>query len=78
MASIKVYMKNEDEYKVIGTPSVPKELSKQFLNPDTGETFYYIDRDYGLGRGFISKMDFRNSLSQWPDMCRINIKINRT
>lgn len=78
MASIKVYLKEDPEEKIIGTPSVKKEMSKQFLNPDTGETLYYIDRDYGMKIGLISKMDFRNTLDGWPDMCRINIKINRT
>lgn len=71
-------MKEDPEEKIIGTPSIRKELSKQFLNPDTGETLYYIDKDHGLKRGLQSKMDFRNTLASNPNMCRITIKIKRT
>ena len=58
--------------------SVSKELSKKFINPDTNEVLYYIDRDWGFKRGLQSLMDFRNPLTMDPNMVRINIKLNRT
>ena len=76
-ASIKVFMKNEDkEKKIIGTPKVPTEMSKCFTKKD-GKKIYYIDKDYGIKQGLMSKMDFRNPLTTNPDMCEITIKIDR-
>jgi hypothetical protein len=76
-ASIKVFMKGEDkEKKIVGTPKVPKEMSKCFTKED-GTQLYYIDKDYGIKHGLMSKMDFRNPLVTNPDMCKITIKIER-
>ena len=65
-----------DEFK-IRRVSVSKELSKKFINTETNETLYYIDRDHGLKRGLQSIMDFRNPLSVDPNMVRVNVKLDR-
>ena len=65
-----------DEIK-IRRVSVSKELSKKFINTETNETLYYIDRDHGLKRGLQSIMDFRNPLSVDPNMVRVNVKLDR-
>lgn len=69
---------SDDNIPILRVISVSKNLSKQFFNPDTGETLYYIDRDYGLKRGLQPYMDFRNPLSIDPNMVRINLSIRRT
>lgn len=77
MASIKVFMTNEDKpKKIVGTPEVPKDVSKCFTKDD-GTKLYYIDKDYGLKHGLESKMDFTKTLTINPKMCQITIKIKR-
>jgi len=77
MASIKVYMKNEEQpKKIIGTPEVPIEQSKCFTKLD-GTKLYYIDKDYGIKQGLSSKMEFNKTLATNPKMCEITIKIKR-
>lgn len=71
-------MSEESEVKKIHLLSVSKELSKKFINPDTDEVMYFIDRDHGLKRGLQSVMDFRNPLTIDPNFVRINVKLNRT
>ena len=76
-AQIKVFMKNEEkEPKIVGTPRVPKSVSKSFLKKD-GSKLYYVDKDYGIKHGLISKMNFKNILATNPNMCEITIEIDR-
>lgn len=78
MASIKVFMKNEDkEKKIVGTPNVPKALSKKMSKPD-GTVMYFVQKDYGVKNGLMSKMNFRTEHPVETDMCEITIKIERT
>ena len=77
MASIKVFMTNEDKpKKIVGTPEVPISESKCFTKED-GTKLYYINKDYGLKHGLDSKMDFTKPLEVNPKMCRITIPIKR-
>ena len=77
MASIKVYMENEEkEKKIVGIPEVPIAKSKKLQGQD-GRIIYYIDKSYGIKNGLSSKMQFNNLLPINPKMCEISIEINR-
>ena len=76
-ASIKVFMKGEEkEKKIIGTPDVPISMSKKFSKED-GTVLYYVHKDWGIKRGLMSKMDFKNELVTDDSFCLITIDINR-
>ncbi len=78
MASIKVFMKDEETDKpVIGIPQVPKKLSKQLSNQDGTETIYFVDKNYGLSNGLKSAMNFSILHPMSPNMCEIKCKIER-
>ena len=76
MASIKVYMTNEEKpKKIIGTPEVPKEMSKCLQG--SGKKLYYIDKSYGIKHGLQSKMEFNRLHPVDNKMCEITIEIKR-
>jgi hypothetical protein len=77
MASIKVYMKEQKELKIKGTPKVESKLSKKLIHPTTGETVYYIDKNEGMRLGLMSKMNFTNLHPLAQNMCEITIEIER-
>ena len=78
MASIKVFMKDEEKDKpVIGIPQVPKKLSKQLSNQDGTETVYFVDKNYGLSNGLATAMNFSILHPMSPNMCEIKCKIER-
>jgi len=77
MSSIKVYMKEQKEIKIKGTPKVDSKLSKKLIHPTTGEVVYFIDKTEGLDRGFIDKMNFKNIHPIAQNMCEITIEIER-
>ena len=78
MASIKVFMKDEETDKpVIGIPQVPKKLSKQLSNQDGTETIYFVDKNYGLSNGLKLAMIFSILHPMSPNMCEIKCKIER-
>lgn len=77
-ASIKVYMKNEQkEQRIVGTPKVPKEQSKQLQSIATGQLIYYIDRNYGIANGLKSKMKLADWYPSDDRFCEITIPIER-
>ena len=77
MASIKVFMTNEEkEEKIIGTPEVPKAKSK-VLKGGNGNLIYFIDKGYGIKNGLSAKMKFNTLLPTNPKMCEITIEIDR-
>jgi|TARA_B110000908_G_scaffold9361_1_gene11430 hypothetical protein len=78
MASIKVFMKDEEREKpVVGIPKVPKKLSKQLTNPDGTQTVYFIDKNYGLTNGLKSAMNFSILHPMSSNMCEIKCEIER-
>jgi hypothetical protein len=77
MASIKVYMKEEKEKVIKGTPKVSMTLSKKLLHPSTGDEIFFIDKNEGLRLGLMSKMNFKTLCPIAPNMCEITIKIER-
>ena len=78
MASIKVFMKDEEKDKpVTGIPQVPKKLSKQLSNQDGSETVYFVDKNYGLSNGLKSAMNFSILHPMSPNMCELKCKIER-
>ena len=78
MASIKVFMKDEEREKpVVGIPKVPKKLSKQLTNPDGTQTVYFIDKNYGLTNGLKSAMNFSIIHPIYSNMCEIQCEIER-
>lgn len=78
MASIKVYMKNEDkEVQIKGTPRVPFSKSAKLSKEDGSKTIYFVDKDYGLKNGLISKMNFKIIHPTRPNLCEITIPIER-
>ena len=76
-ASIKVYMKEEKEKKIVGTPKVDSKLSKKLIHPSTGEIVYYVDKNEGMRLGLITKMNFKNIHPIAQNMCEITIEIER-
>lgn len=78
MASIKVFMKDEEKEKpVVGIPQVPKKLSKQLKTADGTETVYFVDKNYGLANGLKSAMNFSILHPISPNMCEIKCEIER-
>jgi len=78
MASIKVFMKDEEREKpVVGIPKVPKKLSKQLKTADGTETVYFIDKNYGLSNGLKPAMNFSILHPISPNMCEIKCEIER-
>jgi hypothetical protein len=78
MASIKVYMKNEEgEKKIKGTPKVPSKLSAKLSKEDGSKTIYFIDKDFGIKEGLMSKMDFKVIHPTRANLCEITIPIER-
>ena len=78
MASIKVFMKEEEREKpVVGLPQVPKKLSKQLKTADGTETVYFIDKNYGLSNGLKPAMNFSILHPISPNMCEIKCEIER-
>ena len=78
MASIKVYMKNEEsEKKIKGTPKVPISLSAKLSKEDGSKTIYFVDKDFGIKQGLSSKMKFNILHPTRPNLCEITIPINR-
>lgn len=76
-ASIKVYMKEEKEKKIKGIPQVPTELSAKLVKEDGSNTIFFIDKDYGIKMGLMSKMDFKITHPSKPNLCEIKIPIER-
>lgn len=78
MASIKVYMKNEEREKQIkGTPKVPFSKSAKLSKEDGSKTIFFVDKDYGLKNGLSSKMNFKVLHPTRPNLCEITIPIER-
>ncbi len=76
MASIKFIHRDDEELKITGKEVVPKELSAKLTN-SKGEVIYYVDRNYGLGKGWISKMNFKNSHPLKPNLVELKFEIER-
>jgi len=77
-ASIKVFMKGEEEDKpVIGIPQVPKKLSKQLSNQEGTKKVYFVDKNYGLSNGLKSAMNFSILHPMYQNMCEVNCEIER-
>ena len=76
-ASIKVYMKEEKERVIKGVPQVPVSLSAKLSKEDGSKTVFFIDKDYGIKAGLISKMDFKIIHPSRPNLCEIKIPIER-
>lgn len=78
MASIKVYMKNEEKEKVIkGTPQIPSNLSAKLSKMDGNQVIYFVDKDFGIKQGLSSKMKFNSTHPSRPNLCEIIIPIER-
>ena len=77
MASIKVFMTNEDKEKeIVGTPRVSKKLSKKLTKKD-GTIIYFIQKDHGIKQGLMSKMNFRTLHPIDTKFCEITIELER-
>ena len=77
MTSIHVYMEDDDEAKIVGTPKVSSKLSKKLLHPTTGNEMFFIDKNEGMRLGLINKMNFKNIHPIATNMCEITINIER-
>jgi hypothetical protein len=71
MASIKVYMKDEKERKIKGTPQVPTSLSAKLSKEDGSKSIFFIDKDFGIKNGLSSKMRFNIIHPTRPNLCEI-------
>lgn len=77
MASIKVYMKEEREKVIKRTPRVPVNLSAKLVKEDGSKTIHFIDKDFGIKEGLMSKMNFKIIHPTRPNLCEITIPIER-
>lgn len=76
-ASIKVYMKDEKERVIKGTPQVPTSLSAKLSKEDGSKSIFFIDKDFGIKNGLSSKMRFNILHPTRPNLCEIIIPIER-
>lgn len=76
-ASIKVYMKEEKEKVIKRTPRVPVNLSAKLVKEDGSKTIYFINKDFGIKEGLMSKMNFKIIHPTRPNLCEITIPIER-
>lgn len=76
-ASIKVYMKEEKEKVIKRTPRVPINLSVKLVKEDGSKTIYFINKDFGIKEGLMSKMNFKIIHPTRPNLCEITIPIER-
>jgi hypothetical protein len=76
-ASIKVYMKDEKERVITGTPQVPFSLSAKLSQLNGNQVVYFIDKDYGIKNGLSSRMKFYSLHPTRPNLCEITIPIER-
>ena len=76
-ASIKVYIKDEKEKVIKGTPLVPISLSAKLSKEDGSKSIFFIDKDYGIKHGLSSKMRFNILHPTRPNLCEIIIPIER-
>jgi len=73
--TIKVFMKNEEKEKpIIGVPKINREYVKTATKSD-GTKMVFINKDHGIKRGFMSKMDFKTTHPLHPSFCVITIPI---
>lgn len=71
-------MKNEEREKQIkGTPKVPFSKSAKLSKEDGSKTVFFVDKDYGLKNGLMSKMNFKILHPTRPNLCEITIPIER-
>ena len=77
MASIKVYMKDEKERVIKGTPQVPISLSAKLSKEDGSKSIFFIDKDFGIKNGLSGKMRFNILHPTRPNLCEIIIPIER-
>lgn len=76
-ASIKVYIKEEKEKVIKGTPQVPLSLSAKLTKEDGSKSIFFIDKDFGIKNGLSSKMKFNILHPTRPNLCEIIIPIER-
>ena len=76
-ASIKVYIKEEKERVIKGTPQVPLSLSAKLSKEDGSKSIFFIDKDFGIKNGLSSKMKFSILHPTRPNLCEITIPIER-
>jgi len=77
MASIKVFMTNEDKEKeIVGIPRVSKRLSKKLTKTD-GTIMFFIKKDHGIKQGLMAKMNFRTLHPIDDSFCEITIELER-
>lgn len=77
MASIKVYIKDEKERVIKGTPQVPISLSAKLTKEDGSKSIFFIDKDFGIKNGLSSRMKFNILHPSRPNLCEITIPIDR-
>jgi len=77
MASIKVFIKEEEEFVIKGVPKVPMSESKKLVSPDGSISIYYIKREYAWKHKLDSKINFNNPHPMDENYCEITIPIER-
>ena len=70
-------MKEEKEKVIKGTPQVPFNLSAKLSKEDGSKTIYFVDKDFGIKEGLMSKMNFNIIHPTRPNLCEITIPIQR-
>lgn len=69
-------IQDEKEVEIIGIPKVDIKFSKKLCRAD-GTIMYFIQKDHGIKRGFMSKMNFRTLHPIDKNFCEITIEIER-
>jgi hypothetical protein len=74
---IKVTINENNQPVIKGTPQVPFKLSAKLSKEDGSQTIYFIDKNFGISQGLMSKMDFKVIHPTRPNLCEITIPIER-
>lgn len=69
-------IQDEAEHVIVGIPKVSKSFSKKMIKAD-GTVMYFIQKDHGVKRGFMGKMNFRTLHPIDKTFCEITIEIER-
>jgi hypothetical protein len=69
-------IQDEKEKEIVGVQKVDKRLSKRVTKTD-GTVINFIQKDHGVKRGFMKKMNFNIEHPLDKTFCEITIEIER-
>lgn len=76
--AVGIKMEHPEDEKIVSNFKVSKSISKVLVKEDGTEKIYFIDRDYGLAKGWFPKMNFKNEHPLDPNMVEVDIVLERS